>query len=83
MEHYVIRDAPPIFMKIGNLVYFRALGCWLGISQSFLWQKPIWHPFGQKTVGGCLGILVFSDALGLLGIRSIQFTVQRKWLKLL
>jgi hypothetical protein len=25
LEHYVISDAPPIFMKIGNLVYFRVL----------------------------------------------------------
>jgi hypothetical protein len=25
LEHYVIRDAPPIFMTIGNLVYFRVL----------------------------------------------------------
>jgi hypothetical protein len=24
-EHYVISDAPPIFMKIGNLVYVRVL----------------------------------------------------------
>jgi hypothetical protein len=25
MEHYVISDAPPIFMKIDNLVYLRVL----------------------------------------------------------
>jgi hypothetical protein len=24
-KHYVISESPPIFMKIGNLVYFRVL----------------------------------------------------------